>query len=227
MPPLHPSQSTTWTFVTFVIKFIFSGFTWDFFPVIYSSFSNYFYSLTLQNTTSEIFLPCARNQKSPNLTRGGEGEAAVINETDSLGFIGLPAFHPGWEVSTFYGCWRGRRRGVTGGSVTALEGEFGQERESIRSWIIVYCWFLFHIRGIVTIAFIVLSAHWGLSDLKHLPAALGCNHFDSHGLHKAFYNANFSGVALAVTEQEINLTNWDKLRLLVLIYCLQLQAPTV
>ena len=87
----------------------------NFFPVICSSFSNYFYSLTLQNTSREIFLISARNQKSPNLTRGGEGEAAVINETDSLGFIGLPAFHPGWEVSTFYGCWRGRRRGVTGG----------------------------------------------------------------------------------------------------------------
>ena len=128
---------------------------------------------------------CKKSKKS-ELDQGGEGEAAVINETDSLGFIGLPAFHPGWEVSTFYGCWRGRRRGVTGGVSHCLGGEFGQERESIRSWIIVYCWFLFHIRGVVTIAFIVLSAHWGLSDLKHLPTALGCNLFDSHELHKAF-----------------------------------------
>ena len=108
--------------------------------------------------------PLCKKSKESELDQGGEGEAAVINETDSLGFIGLPAFHPGWEVSTFYGCWRGRRRGVTGGSVTALEGEFGQERESIRSWIIVR-WFLFHIRGIVTIASVVfnpcpvLSAH--------------------------------------------------------------------
>ena len=56
-----------------------------------------------------------KKSKESELDQGGEGEAAVINETDSLGFIGLPAFHPGWEVSTFYGCWRGRRRGVTGG----------------------------------------------------------------------------------------------------------------
>ena len=93
-----------------------------------------------------------KKSKESELDQGGrEGEAAVINETDSLGFIGLPAFHPGWEVSTFYGCWRGRRRGVTGGVSHCLGGEFGQERESIRSWIIVR-WFLFHIRGIVTIA---------------------------------------------------------------------------
>ena len=30
VPPLHSSQSTTWTFVIFVIKFIFSGDAWDF-----------------------------------------------------------------------------------------------------------------------------------------------------------------------------------------------------
>ena len=128
-----------------------------------------------------------KKSKESELDQGGErGRLQWSMRLTAWGSSASPLSIQGGKCQLFMVAGGGGEGEWLGGSVTALEGEFGQERESIRSWIIVYCWFLFHIRGIVTIAFIVLSAHWGLSDLKHLPAALGCNHFDSHGLHKAF-----------------------------------------
>ena len=97
-------EITTWTRATFAFFTIYHlnfcnicnqiHIFWrhNFFPVICSSFSNYFYSLTLQNTSREIFLISARNQKSPNLTRGERGGGCSDQWDWQLGVHRPPRF---------------------------------------------------------------------------------------------------------------------------------------